>query len=64
VSVTRPQSSCQASTHAAASRCQAHRQLIMMDYRGTGQSATPAEVASYRCDRLVDDVEVLRAPWP
>jgi proline iminopeptidase len=38
----------------------AHRQLIMMDYRGTGQSAIPADAASYRCDRLVDDVEALR----
>jgi proline iminopeptidase len=38
----------------------AHRQLIMMDYRGTGQSAIPQDTASYRCDRLVDDVEALR----
>jgi pimeloyl-ACP methyl ester carboxylesterase len=34
--------------------------LIMLDHRGTGQSATPADPASYRCDRLVDDVEALR----
>jgi proline iminopeptidase len=34
--------------------------LIPMDHRGTGQSATPADPASYRCDRLVDDVEALR----
>lgn len=34
--------------------------LIRFDYRGTGESATPAERASYRCDRLVDDVEALR----
>jgi len=38
----------------------AHRQLIMMDPRGTGQSAIPQDAASYRCDRLVDDVEALR----
>ncbi|MQA74904.1 MAG: alpha/beta fold hydrolase [Solirubrobacterales bacterium] len=38
----------------------AHRQLIMVDPRGTGQSAIPADVASYRCDRLVDDLEALR----
>jgi proline iminopeptidase len=38
----------------------AHRQLVMMDQRGTGQSAIPADAASYRCDRLVDDVEALR----
>jgi proline iminopeptidase len=38
----------------------AHRQLIMVDLRGTGQSAMPKDPASYRCDRLVDDVEALR----
>jgi proline iminopeptidase len=38
----------------------AHRQLIMVDHRGTGQSARPQDAASYRCDRLVDDVEALR----
>jgi len=38
----------------------AHRQLIMLDLRGTGQSAVPEDAASYRCDRLVDDVEALR----
>jgi pimeloyl-ACP methyl ester carboxylesterase len=38
----------------------AHRQLIMFDLRGTGRSAIPADTASYRCDRLVDDVEALR----
>ncbi|WP_433438517.1 alpha/beta fold hydrolase [Nonomuraea sp. CA-141351] len=37
-----------------------HRQLIMLDLRGTGQSAVPKDAASYRCDRLVDDVEALR----
>ncbi|MDX3854847.1 alpha/beta hydrolase [Streptomyces sp. AK02-01A] len=38
----------------------AHRQLIMLDLRGTGRSATPESAASYRCDRLVDDVDALR----
>lgn len=38
----------------------AHRKLIMVDPRGTGQSATPQDATSYRCDRLVDDVEALR----
>jgi pimeloyl-ACP methyl ester carboxylesterase len=38
----------------------AHRQLIMLDFRGTGQSAEPQDAASYRCDRLVDDVDALR----
>ncbi|MEU7827956.1 alpha/beta hydrolase [Nonomuraea sp. NPDC049129] len=38
----------------------AHRQLIMVDPRGTGRSATPEDTTSYRCDRLVDDVEALR----
>jgi pimeloyl-ACP methyl ester carboxylesterase len=38
----------------------AHRQLMMLDPRGTGGSATPADPSSYRCDRLVDDVEALR----
>jgi proline iminopeptidase len=38
----------------------AHRQLVMVDPRGTGQSAIPEDAGSYRCDRLVDDVEALR----
>ncbi|MEV5954992.1 alpha/beta hydrolase [Streptomyces sp. NPDC051987] len=38
----------------------ARRRLILLDLRGTGDSATPADPASYRCDRLVDDVEMLR----
>ncbi|GLX16921.1 alpha/beta fold hydrolase [Streptomyces lavendulae] len=37
-----------------------HRRLIRLDLRGTGASAVPADPASYRCDRLVDDVEALR----
>jgi pimeloyl-ACP methyl ester carboxylesterase len=38
----------------------AYRQLVLLDNRGTGASAAPGDVASYRCDRLVDDVEALR----
>ena len=37
-----------------------HRSLVLLDLRGTGESAVPADPASYRCDRLVDDVEALR----
>ncbi|MEU4877273.1 alpha/beta hydrolase [Streptomyces sp. NPDC021608] len=39
----------------------AHRRLVGLDPRGTGASALPADTASYRCDRQVDDVEALRA---
>lgn len=39
----------------------AHRSLVCLDLRGTGDSAAPADPATYRCDRLVDDVEALRA---
>jgi proline iminopeptidase len=39
----------------------AHRRLILLDHRGTGESAIPADPHTYRCDRLVDDVEALRA---
>jgi pimeloyl-ACP methyl ester carboxylesterase len=39
----------------------AHRQLIMLDVRGTGESAIPADPASYRCDRLVGGVDL---SWP
>ncbi|MFJ8619653.1 alpha/beta fold hydrolase [Streptomyces clavifer] len=38
----------------------AHR-LILLDLRGTGDSASPDDPSTYRCDRLVDDVEALRA---
>lgn len=38
----------------------AHRRLVMLDLRGTGGSDEPADPATYRCDRLVDDVEALR----
>lgn len=37
-----------------------HRRLALLDLRGTGDSAVPADRATYRCDRLVDDVEVWR----
>jgi pimeloyl-ACP methyl ester carboxylesterase len=37
-----------------------HRRLIVLDLRGTGRSAFPEDSSSYRCDRLVDDVEALR----
>ncbi|PWI13502.1 alpha/beta hydrolase [Streptomyces sp. Act143] len=39
----------------------AHRQLVLLDLRGTGDSAVPSDPATYRCDRLVADVEALRA---
>ncbi|MFG2626800.1 alpha/beta fold hydrolase [Streptomyces sp. NPDC048473] len=38
----------------------AHRQLVVLDLRGTGDSAVPDNPSTYRCDRLVDDVEALR----
>ncbi|WP_435886327.1 alpha/beta fold hydrolase [Streptomyces bacillaris] len=38
----------------------AARQLVLLDLRGTGDSAEPGDPATYRCDRLVDDVEALR----
>ncbi|MGW2224819.1 alpha/beta fold hydrolase [Streptomyces formicae] len=38
----------------------AHRRLIRLDLRGTGRSELPADLASCRCDRLVDDVTALR----
>lgn len=39
----------------------AWRELILPDTRGTGESAVPADSATYRCDRLAGDVEALRA---
>ena len=42
----------------------AHRRLILLDLRGTGDSAVPADPATYRCDRQVDDVEVVSLPEP
>ncbi|MEV6550584.1 alpha/beta hydrolase [Streptomyces sp. NPDC051597] len=38
----------------------ARRRLILLDLRGTGDSDTPADPATYRCDRQVADVEALR----
>jgi proline iminopeptidase len=38
----------------------AHRTLVRLDSRGSGDSAVPADPSTYRCDRLVDDVEALR----
>lgn len=38
----------------------AHRQLIMLDLRGTGGSAIPEDPGSYRCDRLAADVSALQ----
>jgi proline iminopeptidase len=39
----------------------ASRQLVLPDTRGTGASADAADAGSYRCDRLVADVEALHA---
>ncbi|MEV7560482.1 alpha/beta hydrolase [Streptomyces sp. NPDC089795] len=39
----------------------AYRRLIVLDLRGTGRSGVPEDTSSYRCDRLVEDVEALRA---
>ncbi|MGW2235313.1 alpha/beta fold hydrolase [Streptomyces sp. NPDC001759] len=39
----------------------ARRRLVLLDFRGTGDSALPEDPATFRCDRLVDDVEALRA---
>ncbi|MFI6051981.1 alpha/beta fold hydrolase [Streptomyces violascens] len=39
----------------------AHRRLVLLDPRGTGDSDVPDDPASYRCDRQVADVEALRA---
>ncbi|MFF2993031.1 alpha/beta fold hydrolase [Streptomyces sp. NPDC057950] len=38
-----------------------HRRLYLLDPRGTGGSAVPADPATYRCDRQVGDVEAFRA---
>jgi pimeloyl-ACP methyl ester carboxylesterase len=37
-----------------------HRTLYLLDPRGTGGSAHPADASSYRCDRQVADVEAFR----
>ncbi len=39
----------------------AHHRLVLLDSRGSGDSAVPDDPDSYRCDRLVEDVEALRA---
>jgi len=39
----------------------AHRQLVLLDLRGTGDSAIPGDPDTYRCDRQTEDVEALRA---
>ena len=36
------------------------RQLVLLDPRGVGISADPADPATFRVDRLVSDVESLR----
>ncbi|WP_419993118.1 alpha/beta fold hydrolase [Streptomyces boninensis] len=38
----------------------AHRTLVKLDLRGTGDSAVPADPGTYRVDRQVADVEALR----
>ncbi len=38
----------------------AHRRLVRLDLRGTGASQPPRDPATYRCDRLVGDIEALR----
>ncbi|NBE83135.1 alpha/beta fold hydrolase [Micromonospora rubida] len=38
----------------------AHRTLVLLDNRGTGGSGVPADPATYRVDRIVEDVEALR----
>lgn len=38
----------------------AHRELVLLDLRGTGGSAEPADASTYRYDRQVDDVDALR----
>jgi pimeloyl-ACP methyl ester carboxylesterase len=39
----------------------ARRTLVLLDNRGTGRSEAPADPATYRFDRLAEDVEALRA---
>ncbi|MFC4058061.1 alpha/beta fold hydrolase [Planomonospora corallina] len=38
----------------------ARHPLLLLDPRGAGESAVPADPATYRCDRQVEDVEALR----
>ena len=37
-----------------------HVELVLLDHRGSGASETPADAATYRCDRVVSDLEALR----
>lgn len=39
----------------------AHRRLILLDHRGTGDSDTPADPDTYTCVNVIKDVEALRA---
>ncbi|WP_456244729.1 alpha/beta fold hydrolase [Longispora urticae] len=39
----------------------AHRTLVLLDNRGTGASDVPTDPATYRVDRLAEDIEALRA---
>jgi pimeloyl-ACP methyl ester carboxylesterase len=39
----------------------AHRRLILLDHRGTGDSQTPADPDTYACVNVIKDVEALRA---
>ncbi|MQY14921.1 Proline iminopeptidase [Streptomyces sp. RB5] len=38
----------------------ASRRLVLLDLRGTGDSAVPDDKSTYRCDRQVPDLEALR----
>ncbi|GIF63277.1 hydrolase [Asanoa ishikariensis] len=38
----------------------AQRELVLLDLRGTGDSAKPADLASVRVDRQAEDIEALR----
>src|SRR5690349_8862207 len=38
----------------------AHAELILLDHRGSGASDSPADATSFRCDRVVEDIEALR----
>jgi len=38
----------------------ARRRLVLLDARGTGESAVPADPATYAMDRMTADVEALR----
>lgn len=37
-----------------------HVELILLDPRGSGASSVPSDPATYRCDRIAEDVEALR----